>query len=231
MRNRLSVRSTRLRFSMLISAFALLFCAFNVSPSFAQNVDWRYHGNTLSNERYQPLDQINPNNVAQLQQVWTFHTGVVGDANMALEGTPLVINGVMYVPTGDDDVFALNAATGKQIWAYHPTDMAKPATLPICCNNDNRGVAYNNGKIFVARLDAKLVALDATTGKAVWTTVVDLPANGASMTIAPQIVEDKVVVGVSGAEFAVRSHVDAYDQQTGALVWRFYTTEPTTWGG
>ena len=231
MRNSLSVRSTRLRFSMLIGAFALLYCLFNISPSFAQNVDWRYHGNTQSNQRFQNLDQINPSNVAKLKPAWIFHTGVRRDPNMAMEGTPLVVNGVMYVPTGDDDVFALNAATGKQLWAYHPTDMASPSTLPICCNNDNRGVAYNNGKIFVARLDAKLVALDANTGKAVWTTVVDVPANGASMTIAPQIVEDKVVVGVSGAEFAVRSHVDAYNQQTGALVWRFWTTEPTTWGG
>ena len=237
MRNSLSVRSSRLRFSMLMGAFALLYCLFNISPSFAQNpssvqnLDWRYHGNTQSNERFQDIDQINPSNVAQLKPAWIFHTGVLGDPNMALEMTPLVVNGVMYVPTGDDDVFALDAASGKQIWAYHPTDMAKPATLPICCNNDNRGVAYNNGMIFVARLDAKLVALNAHTGRVKWMSTVDLPSNGASMTIAPQIVEDKVVVGVSGAEFGVRSHVDAYDQQTGRMVWRFWTTEPTTWGG
>jgi quinohemoprotein ethanol dehydrogenase len=231
MRNRLSVRSTRLSFSMLMGAFALLYCVFNISPSFAQNLDWRYHGNTQSNERFQDVDQINPSNVARLKPAWIFHTGVLGDPNMALEMTPLVVNGVMYVPTGDDDVFALDAATGEQIWAYHPTDMPKPSTLPICCNNDNRGVAYNNGRIFVARLDAKLVALNAHTGKVMWKSTVDSPSNGASMTIAPQIVEDKVVVGVSGAEFAVRGHVDAYDQQTGALVWRFWTTEPTTWGG
>jgi alcohol dehydrogenase (cytochrome c) len=222
---------------MLMGAFALVFCAFNTSPSFAQNprsvqnVDWRYHGNTQSNERFQNVDQINPSNVAQLKPAWIFHTGVLGDPNMALEMTPLVVNGLMYVPTGDDDVFALDAATGKQIWAYHPTDMPAPSTLPICCNNDNRGVAYNAGMIFVARLDAKLVALNARTGRVMWTTTVDLPSNGASMTIAPQIVEDKVVVGVSGAEFGVRSHVDAYDQQTGRMVWRFWTTEPTTWGG
>ena len=72
----------------------------------------------------------------------------------------------------------LNATTGKQIWAYHPTDMPSPSTLPICCNNDNRGVALADGKIFVARLDAKLVALNAATGKVVWKTIVDLPSNG-----------------------------------------------------
>lgn len=233
MRDRLSVRSTRPSFSMLISAFALLYCLFNISPSFAQkaqNLDWRYVGNTLDNERYQNVDQINPGNVDKLQPVWIFHTGVF-DPNMAMEMTPIVVNGVMYISTGDDDVYALNSETGKQIWAYHPTDMALPSTLPICCNNDNRGVAYNNGMIFNARLDGNLVALNAATGKVIWKTTVDVPSNGASMTIAPQIVENTVVVGVSGAEFAVRSHVDAYDQATGKLVWRFWTTEPTTWGG
>ena len=233
MQNGLPVRSTHARFSMSICAFTLLFCAFNIRPLFAQgnHLDWRYHGNTLSNERFQDVDQINPSNVARLKPAWIFHTGVLGDPNMAMEMTPLVINGVMYVTTGDDDVFALDAATGKQIWAYHPTDMAAPSTLPICCNNDNRGVAYSEGKIFNARLDGNLVALNAATGKVMWKTAVDLPGNGASMTIAPQIVENKVVVGVSGAEFAVRGHVDAYEQATGKLVWRFWTTEPNSWGG
>jgi alcohol dehydrogenase (cytochrome c) len=193
-------------------------------------MDWRYHGNTLSNERFQDVDQINPHNVARLKPAWVFHTGV-SDPNMSMEMTPLVINGVMYVPTGDDDVYALNAVTGKQIWAYHPKDMPALSTLPICCNNDNRGVAYGDGKIFNARLDATLVALDAATGKVVWKTTVDLPSNGASMTIAPQFADNKVIVGVSGAEFGVRGHVDAYNPKTGKLVWRFWTTEPTTWGG
>ena len=104
-----------------------------------------------------------------------------------MEMTPIVSNGVMYVTTGDDDVFALNPTTGTQIWAYHPTDMASIATLPICCNNDNRGVALGDGMVFVARLDANLVALNAKTGKVVWKTIVDLPSNGAAMTLAPQI--------------------------------------------
>src|SRR5467141_234205 len=129
MRNGLPVRSPHRSFSISMCTFALLFCAFNISPSFAQeNLDWRYHGNTLSNERFQDIDQINPENVARLKPVWIFHTGV-SDPNMAMEMTPLVVNGVMYVTTGDDDVFALKAATGKQIWAYHPTDMPSPSTL------------------------------------------------------------------------------------------------------
>jgi quinohemoprotein ethanol dehydrogenase len=223
---------------MSMCAFALLYCTVNIRASFAQNqnnqdqdnVDWRYHGNTLSNQRFQDVDQINPSNVAKLKPAWIFHTGV-SDPNMSMEMTPVVIGGVMYVPTGDDDVYALNAATGKQIWAYHPTDMPKLSTLPICCNNDNRGVAVGDGKVFDARLDATLVALDQKTGKVVWKTTVDLPSNGASMTIAPQFADNKVIVGVSGAEYGVRGHVDAYDPDTGKLLWRFWTTEPTTWSG
>jgi alcohol dehydrogenase (cytochrome c) len=231
MKNRVRPGLTCVNLVGYACALALLLGAGGVK-SFAQdNMDWRYNGNTLDNERYQDVDQINPHNVSHLKPAWIFHTGVNGDPNMAMEMTPLVVKGVMYVPTGDDDVFAVNAATGKQIWAYHPTDMPAPSTLPICCNNDNRGVAYNDGRIFVARLDANLVALDAHTGSVLWKTVVDLSSNGAAMTIAPQIVGDKVVVGVSGAEFAVRGHVDAYDQRTGNLVWRFWTTEPTTWDG
>ena len=238
MRNRLPMRSTHVSLAMSMCAFTLLYCAVNIRPSFAQNqnnqdqdnLDWRYHGNDLSNQRFQDVDQINPSNVAKLKPAWIFHTGV-SDPNMSMEMTPVVIGGVMYVATGDDDVYALNAATGKQIWAYHPTDMPPLSSLPICCNNDNRGVAVGNGKVFDARLDATLVALDQKTGKVAWKTTVDLPSNGASMTIAPQFADNKVIVGVSGAEYGVRGHVDAYDPDTGKLLWRFWTTEPTTWSG
>src|SRR6202012_1441571 len=100
----------------------------------------------------------------------------------------IMVNGMLYVTTGDDDVFALNPTTGKQIWHYTPSDMAKISTLPVCCNNDNRGVAYGMGLVFDARLDAKLVALNAKTGAVVWETAVDLPSNMASMTLAPQFI-------------------------------------------
>ena len=145
---------------------------------FAQeNVEWQYNGNTLDNAQYQDVDQINLSNVAKLKPAWIFHTGVLGDPNMAMEMTPMEVDGVTYVPTGDDDVFALDAKTGKEIWVYHPTDMPSPSTLPICCNNDNRVVALADWKIFVARLDAKLVALDAKAGTVVWTTTVELPSD------------------------------------------------------
>src|ERR1700721_868786 len=174
------LRSAHRSFLMSMSkgAIALLCCAFCIEPLFAQELDWRYYGHDLYNSRFQNIDQSNPSNVSQLKPAWIFHTGIF-DPDMAMEMTPIVINGVMYITTGDDDVYALNAATGKQIWAYHQSDMVKISTLPVCCNNDNRGVAVGGGLVFNARLDAKLVALNQTTGKVVWETVVDLSSNGA----------------------------------------------------
>jgi PQQ-dependent dehydrogenase (methanol/ethanol family) len=156
---------------------------------------------------------------------------------MSMEMTPLVVNGTMYVTTGDDDVFALNPTTGAQLWHYHPSDMPAISTLPVCCNNDNRGVAYGMGMVFDARLDGQLVALNAKTGAVVWKTSVDTAANGAGMTLAPQFIGasggkiPEVIVGVTGGEFAVRGHLDAYNPTTGAHLWRFWTTDPATWAG
>jgi quinohemoprotein ethanol dehydrogenase len=237
MRNQLPGRLTQFSFSLWKCAIALLCCALSIEPLFAQELDWRYYGQDLYNSRFQNVDQINPANVSQLKPAWTFHTGVLGDPNMTMEMTPIVYNGVMYITTGDDDVFALNPATGAQIWKYHPADMPKPSTLPICCNNNNRGVAVGMGLVFDARLDANLVALNAKTGAVVWKTVVDLSSNGASMTLAPQYIGasrgtiPEVLVGVSGAEYGVRGHLDAYSPSTGKLLWRFWTTNPATWAG
>jgi quinohemoprotein ethanol dehydrogenase len=230
--------SSQFSFPMSMSKCAIvLFCsAFLFHPLFAQTLNWAYYGNDVSNSRYADIDQINPSNVSQLKPAWIFHTGIF-DPAMAMEMTPIVINGVMYITTGDDDVYALNAATGKQIWAYHPTDMVKISTLPVCCNNDNRGVAVGGGLVFDARLDANLVALNASTGKVIWTTAVDSPANGATMTLAPQYISassgtvPEVLVGVSGAEFGARGHLDAYNPATGKLLWRFWTTTPATYAG
>jgi quinohemoprotein ethanol dehydrogenase len=131
----------------------------------------------------------------------------------------------------------LNPVTGDQLWHYHPSDLPAPSTLPVCCNNDNRGVAVGGGMVFDARLDAKLVALNANSGALVWSTVVDSPANGATMTLAPLYISasagtvPEVIVGVSGADEGARGHLDAYNPATGKLLWRFWTTDPATWAG
>jgi quinohemoprotein ethanol dehydrogenase len=218
---------------------AVLSCAFFIAPLGAQVVNWPYYGNDLSNSRYQNIDQINPANVSELKPAWIFHTGI-SDPNMSMEMTPIVIDDVAYITTGDDDVFALNASTGKQIWHYLPTTDTPPmpalSTLPICCYNNNRGVAVGGGLLFEARLDAKLVALNETTGKVVWETAVDTPANGASMTLAPQYITTsngaaELIVGIAGGEYGVRGHLDAYAPATGKLLWRFWTTDPSTYAG
>jgi quinohemoprotein ethanol dehydrogenase len=236
MRTQLPARATRFSLPISKCVIALLCCAFSIEPLFAQELDWPYNGADVYNTRFANIDQINPSNVSQLKPAWTFHTGI-SDPNMTMEMTPLVIDGVMYITTGDDDVFALNPATGKRVWHYAPTDMAKISTLPVCCNNDNRGVAYGMGMVFDARLDAKLVALNAKSGAVVWQTAVDLPSNMASTTLAPQFIGasmgtvPEVIVGVSGSDFGVRGHLDAYSPSTGKLLWRFWTTDPATFAG
>jgi quinohemoprotein ethanol dehydrogenase len=196
-----------------------------------QNVDWPYYGNTLAGTRYQNLNQINPGNVAGLKPAWVFNTGVLDSAS-SFEGAPIVVNGTMFVSTGHDDVFALNAATGAKLWAYHPAANMPPLSkLPICCGEDNRGVAYGDGLIFDARLDGVLVALNAKTGTVVWQTTVVNWHDNYTITMAPQFAGGAVIVGLSGADEATRGAVLAYDARTGRLLWRFNTTEPATWTG
>ena len=237
MRDQLPVGSTQFSFSMWKCAIALFCCAFSIEPLFAQTLNWPYNGADVYNSRFADIDQINPTNVSELKPAWTFNTGVAADPNMSMEMTPIVTDGMMFITTGDDDVFALNPTTGKQIWHYAPTDMPKISTLPVCCNSDNRGVAYASGLVFNARLDGMLVALNAKTGTVVWKTSVDTASNGAGMTLAPQYIGasagtiPEVLVGVTGGEFAVRGHLDAYNPSTGKLLWRFYTTDPATWAG
>ena len=239
MRYLLPIKSTQFSFPLSKLAIALLCCAFSVEPLFAQELDWLYYGNDQGNTRYQNIDQITLSNVSQLKPVWTFQNGVlpVNVPRLTMEMTPLVINGTMYITSGIDDVFALNPTTGKQIWHYDPaTDMPNLSTVSICCGRDNRGASYGDGMIFDARLDSNLVALNAKTGAVVWKTLVDISSNGSAMTLAPQYAVPtggvaEVLVGVSGAEYGVRGHLDAYAPATGKLLWRFWTTNSATWAG
>ncbi len=202
------------------------------APTAPQDLGWRYYGNDLGNTRFQDVGQINPSNVASLRPAWIFHTGVLDPAT-SFEGSPIIVNGIMYISTGHDDVFALSAATGAMKWAYHPeADMPPLSQLSICCGEDSRGVAYGDGLIFLARLDARLVALNAHTGAVAWQATVANWQDRYSMTMAPQFAGGEVVVGLSGADYETRDAVVAYDALTGRRLWTFYTTAPgPTWQG
>jgi PQQ-dependent dehydrogenase (methanol/ethanol family) len=179
--------------------------------------------NTYDNQRYSGLSQINASNVGKLQVAWTFSTGVL----RGHEGAPLVIGDVMYVHAPfPNTVFALDLNhDGKILWKYEPKQ--DPNVIPImCCDTVNRGVAYGDGKIFLHQADTTLVALDAKTGKVVWSVKTDDPAKGASGTEAPMVVKDKVYVGVSGGEFGVRAWLAAYSIKDGKQVWRAYSEGP-----
>ncbi len=194
------------------------------------NMDWRYYGNDQLNRRYQNIDQINPSNVGQLKPAWVFHTGEIGDKE-SFEASPIMVDGTVYISTGKDTVFALNAATGKKEWVYKPSHMPPDSKLSICCGKDSRGVAYGDGRIYLARLDGVLVALNAKNGKKQWQATVAHYGKGYSMTMAPQFVDGKVIVGVSGGEYGIEGKVVAYDGSSGKPAWTFHTIKPDTWAG
>jgi alcohol dehydrogenase (cytochrome c) len=192
--------------------------------------NWITNGGSLWNQRYSPLDRIDTGNVSQLKGVWMTHLDGSGTAaKYSAESQPLVYDGVIYVPTGQDDVFAVSADTGKVIWKY--TGNLDETISVVCCGWESRGVALGEGMVFLGRLDGKLVALDQKTGKEVWTTTVEKWQDGYSITAAPLYVDGMVITGVSGGEFGIRGRVTAYDAKTGKQKWRFWTTEPGSWGG
>jgi PQQ-dependent dehydrogenase (methanol/ethanol family) len=176
-----------------------------------------------ANRRYSELDQITAENVKTLVPVWSFSTGVL----RGHEGGPLVIGDVMYFSTPFPNiVYALDLNhEGKILWKYEPKQ--DPSVIPVmCCDTVTRGVAYGDGKIFLYQADTTLVALDAQTGKLVWSAKNGDAAKGETGTSAPQVVKDKVLVGISGGEFGVRGHLTAFDIKTGKLVWRGYSMGP-----
>ncbi|HET6945755.1 MAG TPA: PQQ-binding-like beta-propeller repeat protein [Gaiellaceae bacterium] len=205
--------------------------AFSTSELTAEPGDnWITNGGSLSNQRYSPLDTIDTSNISQVKGVWMTHLDGSGlAAKYSAESQPLVYEGVIYVPTGEDDVFAVDADTGKIIWRYKGN--LDQATSTVCCGWESRGVALGDGKVFLGRLDGKLVALDQKTGKLAWSTQVERWQNGYSITNAPLYVDGMVITGVSGGEYGIRGRVTAFDASTGKLKWRFWTTAPGTWAG
>jgi alcohol dehydrogenase (cytochrome c)/quinohemoprotein ethanol dehydrogenase len=180
--------------------------------------NWLSVGRTYSEQRFSPLDEINDESVQDLGLAWSFDL----DTARGQEATPLVVDGVMYFSTAWSMVKALDAKTGALKWAYDPK-VPREHGVKVCCDVVNRGVAIWNGKIYVGTIDGRLVALDAANGQLVWSVQTTDATKPYSITGAVRVVKGKVLIGNSGAEFGVRGYISAYDAESGALAWRFYT--------
>src|SRR5579859_6331274 len=183
--------------------------------------DWITFGGALNNDRYSTLNQINTSNVSQLKGVWMTRLGSGRGSKYQFEADPVVINGTMYIPTGNDDIFALDAKSGKKIWEWD-SDIPQTNDL-ICCGWDNRGVAVGDGRVYSGLLDGSFVALDQQTGKLLWRTQLEDYKDGYSLTGAYRYYDGMVFAGISGGEEAARGRLTALDAKTGAIDWIFYT--------
>ncbi len=181
--------------------------------------NWAMTGFSYDEQRHSPLTQINDENVQDLGIAWFAD---LPDAR-GQEATPVVVDGKMFISTAWSKVFAYDAKTGKPLWSFDPA-VDKARGVKACCDVVNRGVAFWKGSVFVGTIDGRLIALDASTGKQLWSAqTLDIEGNG-TITGVPRVVKDKVVIGFGGAEFGARGYVTAYDAATGKQAWRFYTT-------
>lgn len=189
-----------------------------------QNADsepgnWMSHGRTYSEQRFSPLTQITTQNVAQLGLAWSYEMR----APRGAEATPIVVDGVMYVTSAWSIVYALDAATGRELWVFDP-QVPHARGASACCDVGNRGVAVWNGRVYVGALDGRLIALDARNGTKIWEQTTVDQSKPYTITGAPRVAHGLVFIGNGGAEYGVRGYVTAYDAATGAQRWRFYTT-------
>jgi len=218
------MRNSALAGALLVSVMAAPAMANqDVIKNTADSKQWVLQTGDYTNQRYSKLDQITRDNVKSLKVAWTFSTGVL----RGHEGSPLVIGSTMFVHTPfPNNVFALDLDNeAKIIWKYEPKQ--DPSVIPVmCCDTVNRGVAYAEGMIFLHQADTTVVALDAKTGKEIWKAVNGNPKKGETNTATVLPVKDKIIVGISGAEFGVQAHVTAYDMKTGKQAWRAYSVGP-----
>ncbi len=178
--------------------------------------NWLLPNGSYEQTRYHPASQINTGNVSKLRPAFVFQTGMLE----SMETAPLVVDGVMFLTTSYNHVYAINAKTGEQYW--HFKHKIGPVST-YCCGPNNKGVAIADGKLYMGTLDAKLVALDAKSGKLLWETEIADPELGYSETMAPTVADGKVLIGTNGGEYGVRGFVKAFDANTGKLSWTFHT--------
>jgi alcohol dehydrogenase (cytochrome c) len=178
--------------------------------------NWIHSNGSYAQTRYYPGSQVNASNVGKLKPAFVFQTGVLE----SMETSPIVVNGVMFLTTSFNHVYAIDATTGEEYWHYK--HKMGPITT-FCCGPNNRGVAIDGDRLFMGTLDAKLVALDAKTGKLLWQTQIADPDKGYSETMAPTVVEGKVLIGTNGGEYGIRGFVKAFDEKDGHLLWTFYS--------
>ena len=178
--------------------------------------NWLTYNGGYSSQRYSSLTQVTPANVAELELKWMLQDHVFG----AWQSNPIVADGIMYITQRPNDIMAVDAVTGSVFWQYRHTNDDETR---VCCGANNRGVAILDDRVFMGALDATLLAVDRTNGKLLWETSLADPALGYSITMAPLVVKDKVLVGVGGGEFGIRGFVAAFDAATGEEVYRFYT--------
>jgi len=183
---------------------------------------WPTNGGNLYNQRYSPLTAINRSNVAQLKGVWRAQLHGSGtQPQYSGFAAPLVDDGVAYVTTGANDVFALSVDTGQILWQW--SSNVDPSITSVCCGWNNKGVALSEDKVFQGLLDGRLVALDRTTGKVAWSIQAERWQDNFSITAAPLYVNDMVIVGFAGGDRGTRGRLKAYDSKDGRLIWTFYT--------
>ena len=183
---------------------------------------WLKSGGNLFNQNYSPLTQINRQNVANLKGVWRARLEGSGLATKySGEAQPVVHEGVVYIVTGADDVFAISVKTGKTLWNYEARLDEKITT--VCCGWTSRGMGLGEGKIFVGQLDGRLVALDEKSGTPAWSVQAERWQEGYTITAAPLYFDGMVIVGFAGGENGIRGRIKAYDAKDGRLIWTFYT--------
>jgi len=206
----------------LVAATGIAQANSDVEKNISNPSNWAMQAGDMYNQRYSKLNQINTGNVGKLQVAWTFSTGVL----RGHEGSPLVIGDMMYIHSAfPNKVFAMDLNTQTIKWKYEPKQ--DPAVIPqMCCDTVNRGLAYAEGKVFLQQADSTLVALDAKTGKVVWSVKNGDPSVGAVNTNAPHVFKDKVITGISGGEWGVRGYLAAYNISDGSPAWKGYSTGP-----